>query len=284
MADGRAPRRRAQAAKPLFDQVDDWLDRIQIVDENEDDVARFLDGLDLRGPQEREMLQELARKAPLADPKEFPAAHRRTVLALEALGRHGYRFAVLPGWIRPKVLGRFFVELVSRYVVVSYLRQVSTDMRNLYWLRAMAAPVGAPERPVLRRSRLEAEGLMVVFNRRQLGLPSFVIGGILLPIVLTLVRVARGIDLSSWWALTVVAVVGGVVVLLVSTVILRGAAIASRRIRLATKGPLEELWAAVGSCGHPPHDQSRKFAIIAIVLTALAWIVIPAIVAIAVLT
>jgi hypothetical protein len=277
-------RRRAQAAKPLFDQVDDWLDRIQIVDENDDEVARFLDGLDLRGPQEREMLQELARKGPLAKPADFPAAHRRAVLALEALGRHGYRFAVLPGWIRPKVIGRFFVELVSRYVVVSYLRRVSTDMRNLYWLRAMAAAVGTPERPVLRRSRLEAEGLIVVFNRRQLGLPSFVVGGILLPIVLTLVRVARGIDLSSWWALTVVAVVGGLVVLLVSTVMLRGAAIASRRIRLATRAPLDALWATIGSCGHPPHDQSRKFAIIAIVLTALAWVVIPAIVVIAVLT
>lgn len=277
-------RRRAQAAKPLFDQVDDWLDRIQIVDENDDEVARFLDGLDLRGPQEREMLQELARKAPLAKPDDFPAAHRRAVLSLEALGRHGYRFAVLPGWIRPKVLGRFFVELVARYVVVSYLRRVSTDMRNLYWLRAMAAPVGKPERPVLRRARVEAEGLMVVFNRRQLGLPSFVIGGILLPIVLTLVRLARGIDLSSWWALTVVAVVGGTVVLIVSAVILRGAAIASRRTRLATSVPLEALWATIGSCGHPPRDQSRKFAIIAIVLTALAWVVFPAIVVIAVLT
>lgn len=283
MAHGRAPRHRAQA-KPLFDEVDDWLDRLQLVDENDDEVAKFLDGLDLRGPQEREMLEELARKAPLAKPDDFPAAHRRAVTALEALGRHGYRFAVLPGWLRPKVLGRFFVELVARYVVVSYLRRISTDMRNLYWLRSMTAAPETPERLVLRRSRLEAEGLIVVFNRREVGLPSFVIGGILLPVVLTLIRLARGIDLSSWWALVVVAVVGGAIVLLISTVVLRGAAIASRRIRLATRAPLEALWQAIGWCGHPPRDQSRKFAIIAIVLTALAWVVFPALVAIGVLT
>ena len=284
MARGHASRRHA-ATKPLFDEVDDWLDRIQLVDENDDEVARFLDGLDLRGPQEREMLQELARKAPLAQPDDFPAAHRRAVLSLEALGRHGYRFAVLPGWIRPKVLGRFFVELVARYVVVSYLRRVSTDMRNLYWLRAMAAPVGTPERPVLRRSRLEAEGLMVVFNRAAVGPP--VVRDrrhSVLPIVLTLIRSGARDRPERWWALTVVAVVGGTVVLIVSAVILRGAAIASRRTRLATSVPLAALWATIGSCGHPPRDQSRKFAIIAIVLTALAWVVFPAIVAIAVLT
>ena len=137
---------------------------------------------------------------------------------------------------------------------------------------------------MLRRARAEAEGLIVVFHRRELGLPSFVVGGILLPIVLTLIRLARGLHVSSWWALTIVAVVGGAVVLVISAVILRGAAIASRRIRLATRAPLEALWEAVGWCGRPPHDQSRKFAIIAIVLTTLAWVVFPALVVIGVLT
>lgn len=277
------PRRRA-AGKTLFDEVDDWLDRIQLVDEDDDQVATFLDGLDLRGPQEREMLQELARKAALAKPDDFPAAHRRTVGALEALGRHGYHAAVLPAWLRPKFVGRFVVELVARYVVVSYLRRISTELRNLYWLRAMTAAPGTPERPVLRRARAEAEGLIIVFSRRELGLPSFVVGGILLPIVLTLIRLARGLHVSSWWALTIVAVVGGAVVLVISAVILRGAAIASRRIRLATRAPLEALWESVGWCGRPPHDQSRKFAIIAIVLTTLAWVVFPALVVIGVLT
>ena len=58
---------------------------------------------------------------------------------------------------------------------------------------------------MLRRARVEADGLAVVFSRRTLGLPSFVIGGVLFPIVLTLIRVARGVNLGTWWASTIVA-------------------------------------------------------------------------------
>jgi hypothetical protein len=273
---------RRSATRSVFDDVDQWLDRIQLVDEGDDEVARFLDTLDLRGPQEREMLTELARKTPLARPEAFPAAHRRAVAALETLGRHGYRSATVPSWLKPRFFGRFVVELVARYVVVSHLRSVSTDIRNLYWLRTMQAAAGTDERSLLYRARSEADGLIVVFKRREVGLPSFVIGGVLVPIVLALVRLIQGLDLGSWWVATITLVAGGLVVWLISAVILRGAAMASRRIRLATTAPLAALWDVIGSAGQPPRDQSRKFAIIAIVLTTLAWVVVPAAIAVAV--
>ena len=278
------PRRRGRTPGSVFDDVDQWLDRVQIVDQSDDDVAKFLDSLDLHGPQERDMLEELARNATLAKPDDFPAAHRRAVAALETLGRHGYRSAVIPGWLRPKFFGRFVVELVARYVVVSYLRRISTEMRNLYWLRAMQNEVGARERKMLTRAGVEASGLMVVFKRRTLGLPSFVIGGILVPLFLTLFRLARGFRLDTWWGALVFAVIGAAIVLITAAVVLRGAAMASRRIRLATRGPLQNLWTVIGFAGNPPHDQSRKFAIVAIVVTTLMWFVVPAVVAIAVLT
>jgi hypothetical protein len=276
-------RGRRSTTRSVFDDVDQWLDRLQLVDEGDDEVATFLDTLDLRGPQEREMLTELARKTPLTRPEAFPAAHRRAVAALETLGRHGYRSAALPRWLKPRFFGRFVVELVARYVVVSHLRRVSTDMRNLYWLRTMQAAAGTDERSLLYRARSEADGLIVVFKRREIGLPSFVIGGILVPIVLALVRVIQGLDLGSWWVATITLVAGGLVVWLISAIILRGAAMASRRIRLATTAPLAALWDVVGSAGEPPRDQSRKFAVIAIVLTTLAWVVVPAAIAVAVL-
>jgi hypothetical protein len=276
-------RGRRSTTRSVFDDVDQWLDRLQLVDEGDDEVATFLDTLDLRGPQEREMLTELARKTPLARPEAFPAAHRRAVAALETLGRHGYRSAALPRWLKPRFFGRFVVELVARYVVVSHLRRVSTDMRNLYWLRTMQAAAGTDERSLLYRARSEADGLIVVFKRREIGLPSFVIGGILVPIVLALVRVIQGLDLGSWWVATITLVAGGLVVWLISAIILRGAAMASRRIRLATTAPLAALWDVLGSAGEPPRDQSRKFAVIAIVLTTLAWVVVPAAIAVAVL-
>ena len=42
---------------------------------------------------------------------------------------------------------------------------------------------------------------------------------------------------------------------------------ASRRIRLSVREPLLRLWATVGSAGRPPRDQSRKAAVVAVVLT-----------------
>jgi hypothetical protein len=270
--------------RSVFDDVDDWLDRVQLVDEGDEQIAGFLDSLDLHGPQEREMLEELARKAPLARPHDFPAAHRRAVAALETLGRHGYHSAVLPRWLRPTAFFRFFVELVARYVVVSYLRNVSTQIRNLYWLRAFETEEGKPERRMLNRAGIEAQGLRVVFKRREIGLPSFVIGGVLVPLVLTLFRLLQGLRLDTWWASTIVALVGALIVFLIAAVVLRGAAMASRRIRLATRAPLTALWDVIGSAGHPPRDQSRKFAILAIVLTTLTWFVVPAAIAIGVLT
>ena len=62
--------------------------------------------------------------------------------------------------------------------------------------------------------------------------------------------------------------------------VLRGAAIASRRIRLATRAPLQTLWDVIGSAGQPPRDQSKKFAVVAIVVTTLMWFVVPAVIAI----
>lgn len=122
--------------RTVFEEVDDWLDRIQLIDEGDEAVAAFLATLDLSGPRERELLAELARRAPLTEPERFGPAHRRAAAALESLGRHGYHSASIPRWLRPRFVARFLVELVARYVVVSYLRRVSTDLRNLYWLRA----------------------------------------------------------------------------------------------------------------------------------------------------
>lgn len=59
---------------------------------------------------------------------------------------------------------------------------------------------------------------------------------------------------------------------------------ASKRIRLATRAPLAAVWTAVGWAHRPPRDQSRKFAIVAIVLTVLAWLGLPAVAALVVWT
>ena len=65
------------------------------------------------------------------------------------------------------------------------------------------------------------------------------------------------------------------IALAASWVILRGAALASRRIRLATRAPQETLWNAIGWCGQPPKAQTRTFIIISVGLTLAAFIIVP---------
>ena len=79
----------------------------------------------------------------------------------------------------------------------------------------------------------------------------------------------------------IAGLVGALVGLGGSWVILRGAAMASRRIRRSARPALALLWTAVGNCGAPPRDQSRKFALIGITLTVGAWLIVPAVVALA---
>ncbi|MCC6437632.1 MAG: hypothetical protein IT196_21565, partial [Acidimicrobiales bacterium] len=73
----------------------------------------------------------------------------------------------------------------------------------------------------------------------------------------------------------VATVVAFVVFAMASWIILQGAAVARRRIRLTVEKPLAALWETIGRCGRPPRDQARQFALYAIILTAVGWIVIP---------
>jgi hypothetical protein len=111
--------------------------------------------------------------------------------------------------------------------------------------------------------------------------PTFVIGGLLIPVVVSLYRLTTGFAIQNWVAAVVVGVIGVAIGLAISWVVLRGTAMASRRIRLTTREPLAELWQSVGSCGDPPKNQARRFAIVAISLTVAAWIILPTVVAIA---
>lgn len=218
--------------RPL-DVVDNPIERLELLAGDEEAVAAFLDQIEVDSPRDREMLGELARTTTLADPARFPASHRRAVTALETLGRHGYHGSLAASAAGPaKNAIRWFIQLVARFVVVSYLRQASLEMRNLYWLREMETDATAPERLELRRARDDADALVAIFKRREIGLPSFVIGGLLIPVFATGWRLAEGVAFRNLWVaiatgiVTVLVVVGG------SWVILRGAAMASRRIRL----------------------------------------------------
>jgi hypothetical protein len=278
-------RRRYHRPVDVGDRVDNPLERLELLAGNEQAIDTFLDELDVHGPRERRMLRELGRVGTLADSERFPVVHRRAIAALETLARHGYHGSRAGAPLGPlKVVARFLVELVARYVVVSYLRSVATSLRSLYWLREIESPGGSPEWRLLRRARRDAQALDQVFTRRSIGLPTFVIGGVLVPIGLSILNLSSRIAVKSWLGAVVASVISTLIVVAIAWVLLRGAAMASRRIRLTAEAPLDAVWRAIGNCGDPPEDQSRKLATVGIVLSVAAWIVIPVAVGLALAT
>jgi hypothetical protein len=60
-----------------------------------------------------------------------------------------------------------------------------------------------------------------------------------------------------------------------SWVILRGAAVARRRIVLTTERPFTALYETIGRCGNPPGDSSKQFALIAMTILIIGWALVP---------
>jgi hypothetical protein len=267
----------------LLEEIDNPIERLKLLSGNDDEIAKYLDAIEVTSPREREMMYEISRTRPLARPNVFPQAHRNMVEALESLARHGYHGTGAGKSAGPlRVAIRWGVRLVARYLVVSHVRNLSTRLRNLYGLREIQAIPWSEERRELHRARLDAERMVEALQTRELALPAFLLGGAALPVFASLGRIT-GLFESTLWA-TVIGVIGMLVALAASWVILRGAALASRRIRLATRAPLQVLWSAIGWNGKPPKDSTRTFVLVSVGLTLGCWILVPILVGIAVAT
>ncbi len=284
MSDG-SPREHPEAPHEISEEYDNPIERLRLIAGDEEAVAGFLDEIDIHSPREREMLSELARRSPLARPERFAADHRRVIEALESLRRHGFHGSRAASVMGPaKYPVRRLIELIARYLVVSYVKNIVTTMRNLYWVREMEALDDSVELKLLRPARFDAQGLVQIMHSREIGVPSFVFAGLLIPLAASIWRIADGFSFDRWWVATLVGLAGVAVGVGLSWIVLRGTAMASRRIRLAAREPLNELWDSIGSCGRPPRDQSRSFAFVAISLMVGVWIVLPTLVAIAIAT
>jgi hypothetical protein len=272
-------------SRRVDESLDNPLERLRLLAGDDDAVAGFLDELDVQSPRERELLAELARPGPLARPERFEADHRRLIEALESLRRHGFQ-----GWQADRRLGPlryvvcWLVQLVARYLVVSYVKSVAQQLRNLYWVRELESESGSRELKLLRPARFDASALAEIMESREIGVPSFVLAGLLLPFGASVWRLLSGFRFDSWEFALVVGAAGVAIGVGLSWIVLRGSAMASARIGLSVRAPLAVVWADVGYCGRPPRDGVRAFAVTAIVLTVAAWIVLPALVALALAT
>lgn len=273
------------AERSIREDYDSPLERLRLLGSDDDEIAAFLDELEVRSPREREMLTEIARAEPLARPERFETDHRLVIVSLESLRRHGFHGTRAGARLdRAQIVVRFLVELVARYLVIAHVKDVAMSLRNLYWLRELESPRGSDQRELLANARADAQSLVEITRSRELGIPTFVLGGLLVPAALSLWRLASGFTFQHWWIALVVGSFGVAVGLAISWIVLRGAALASRRIRLSVREPLRLLWETVGHCGRPPRDRSRRFTIVAISLTLGVWIVLPLLVTISLAT
>ena len=151
----------------LREEVDNPIERLKLLSGSDDEIAKYLDAIEVTSPREREMLHEISRTRPLAQPDRFPQAHRNMVEALESLARHGWHGTRAGAHARPfRWFVRWGVSLVARYLVVSQIRTLSTRLQNLYGLREIQAIPGTQERRELRRARMDAERMVDALKRR----------------------------------------------------------------------------------------------------------------------
>ncbi|MGD9795015.1 MAG: hypothetical protein AB7V43_16210 [Acidimicrobiia bacterium] len=261
----------------LLDQLSERLDSLKLI-RAEGGAAKdaALEQFGAKGKVEEEILLQLGAWKPLFKPDRFEEAHRTAMRALEVFDRNGARApSSLPklGPLTP--VAEYVVKLFIRFIVRNHQANVIDSIRHLYGRREANSPKGSAEFNMLRLARLQAERLAPGFKKKSVGLPAFVLGGAVISSLTSgmssLVKAAT----DSLAMLIVAVVLFAVVALAGFWSILTAAAIARRRCRIALDQPLKALWETIGAAGNPPKDESRDFAIYALILLVLAWAAIP---------
>ena len=261
----------------LLDELSGRLEQFRLLyDSDQAATDKMLNQLGGSGRVEREMLRELAATRPLRTPDRVPEAHAVAMRALEVLSRNGSR---QPSQLRslgpltPVV--KFLVQQVIRYIVRRHQTQVIDAIRDLYARRLGWVPAGDPARIVLVRARLDAERATPSYRKSAGGVPAFLVGGAAASSFTQVLRGGASAAAGSRVGAAVAVAAAFALVAAASWLILRGAAIARRRIKLSLDQPLAALWETIGWCGHPPKDTARTFAAVAIALTVVGWLLIP---------
>jgi hypothetical protein len=260
----------------LLDELTDRLDTLKLFRvDDEQRAGAILEQFGAKGKVESEMLDQLAVRAPLQYPDRFEEAHRTAMRALEVFDRNAARAPSNLGVGPLQPVASFVVQLLIRVIVRDYQKTVIEQTRELYARREATSVKGSPEFGMLRLARWQADRLAPGLQKKSLGLPTFLLGGAALSGVGSLLQGLLVSAAHNKIVLLVVAAVFSALALAGFWCILKAAAIARRRTRIALDQPLRALWETIGAAGRPPRDQSRQFATYAVILLALAWIVVP---------
>lgn len=259
-------------AEVLLDRIDSL--RVVRADSDDERDALLLE-IGGSGTVEREMAAQIAAPHVLVHPNRFEEAHRLMVRGLEVLDRNGSRSPHI-GRLGPlSPIAQWMAQQAIRFITRNYLQSLTRTLCGLYERREAASPWGSPERTMLRRSRLDMDRVREGMAGRALGLPTFIFGGAVLTTVGSVLQNAMRVARGSTLGIVVAAVILVVVLGALSWVALYSASIARRRITIAVEQPLDALWETIGNAGNPPRDDSFTFAVFAIILLVLSWIVVP---------
>jgi hypothetical protein len=263
-----------------LDEFHEKLDAFRALRTSDQAAAdRFLATLGGHGDVEEEMVLQLSAWKPLYRPDRFEAAHHNAMRALEVLYRNGHRNARVPNLGPLSFAAKYFVKLFTQLIVREHVKSVVTSIGNLYTRRWTSSPKGSDDAAKLRRAMVHVERLTPGYRGRSLALPTFLLGGAVLSSISSLLGelVNEGLKNSA----VLVALLAALYLLLFALgwCLLRGAAVARTRIKLALDEPLKILWDTVGAAGTPPKDKAMHFALVAFVVGGVAMVVVPLVVA-----
>ena len=258
------------------DLILDRIDALRIVRAiTPEEKGALLEKIAGRGQVEQDIVREISKIRPLWRPDRFEEAHRMAMRSLEVLDRNGARKAKLPRLGPLKPLASYVVQQMTRWIVKGHQNSLVTRIRKLYERREANSIPGTPEYHMLRRARISAARVEPGYKGNQLGLPTFLLGGAIISTIFSGIQAFIRWAFSDTTGSVILAAVLAVVFGALAWAALYAAGVARRRIRLSTDQPIRALWETIGACGNPPKDSSYDFAVYAIVLLTLTWLLVP---------
>ena len=237
------------------------------------DADQVLTELGATSEIDREIVLQLGAKRPLGHPQRFEEAHSLAIRSLEVLDRNGHRSVPVPNLSFLSPVVSFLVQIVTQFIVRSYISRVIDSMYRLYERREAASPADWEHLPMLTRARIHTERIRPGFKRSKLALPGFLFGGVILSPLIGVVQSAIS-SLNNEPVRLGLLIVLFLLMTTVSWVLVKGSAVARRRIRLTAENPIKALYQIIGRCGNPPGNMSTVFAVISLILTLISLVVV----------
>jgi hypothetical protein len=268
MAEEQAPE-----SKLVLDEFEEKLAAFNAFRKNDVEAAdQILSEIGGSDKVDFDIAAELAAKRPLGHPERFPQAHALAVRSLEVLDRNGARGISIKNLGPLGAVVGFIVKLVTQFIVRRHQKSLAENMYHLYSRREANSDLHDPQRVHLRRARIHMERILPGFKRNPLGVPTFLFGGAILSAGGSVIVRAITSAIDSKLSRLIVIVALSLLLTSIGWVVLQGAAVARKRIKLSTDAPMRALWETIGKCGSPPKDQSKIFALLAMIFTAIAWV------------